>query len=185
MLKNRVSPHFAVLGPSARERSIREPYARPRFQKPGGSIRTVHARPLRSDRAEVPFQLRVSRSAGSPRRTTSLHLALAPRFSSATFTAEPWHPAPTQVSMVLRGLPMARRARGLHAAGRFGAIFLGQAPSKVQRGDRVWIKINQAKNLLQGSDGGSGPKLRTGRFDERSTCSAILPMNRRSMAVRS
>lgn len=36
-----------------------------------------------------------------------------------------------------------------------GVISLGQARSKVQRGDRVGIKINQAKNLLQGSDGGT------------------------------
>ena len=40
-----------------------------------------------------------------------------------------------------------------------GVISLGQARSKVQRGDRVGIKINQAKNLLQGSDGGTATEV--------------------------
>ena len=37
-----------------------------------------------------------------------------------------------------------------------GVVSLGQARSKVHCGNRVRVKINQAKNLLQGSDGGSG-----------------------------
>ena len=40
-----------------------------------------------------------------------------------------------------------------------GVISLGQARSKVQRGDKVGIKINQAKNLLQGSDGGTATEV--------------------------
>src|ERR1019366_4877372 len=47
----RIRPRCVVPGPSAPERSIREPYAPRRSQKSGGSIRTVHAKPSRSDRA--------------------------------------------------------------------------------------------------------------------------------------